>query len=168
MILIMPVVSDTSPIWNLASIQQLDLLHEQFPLVLIPSEVLAELQLESGYPETALIQQALKAQWIQVKRLGLSHLKQSLMRELDQGEAASIALALEYNITKIIIDEADGRSIAKALGLRPTGVLGILLRAKNKGKIESVKQEMQKLRHNAGFFIAESLFQRVLVEAGEV
>lgn len=65
------------------------------------------------------------------------------------------------------MDEADGRAVAKALGLQPIGILGILLMAKNRGKLESVKNEMQKLRHEAGFFIEESLFQRILLEAGE-
>ena len=51
----MPVVSNTSPIWNLASIQQLDLLRRQCADVLIPPDVLDELQLESGLPETLQI-----------------------------------------------------------------------------------------------------------------
>ena len=89
------------------------------------------------------------------------------MLELDRGEAAAIALALERNIPRVIIDEADGRAAAKALGLHPMGILGILLRAKHEGVLPSVNEEMQKLRHDAGFFIAESLFQRILVEAGE-
>lgn len=73
----MRVVSNTSPIWNLASIERLDLLHDQCPEVLIPPEVLAELQLESGCPETARIQHALDAQWIQVEHLRTSYLKRS-------------------------------------------------------------------------------------------
>ena len=163
----MPVVSNTSPIWNLASIQQLDLLRRQCADVLIPPDVLDELQLESGLPETLQIQRALDAQWIHVEPLKTAHLKQSLMLELDRGEAAAIALALERNIPRVIIDEADGRAAAKALGLHPMGILGILLRAKHEGVLPSVNEEMQKLRHDAGFFIAESLFQRILVEAGE-
>jgi predicted nucleic acid-binding protein len=163
----MPVVSNTSPIWNLASIQQLDLLRRQCADVLIPPDVLDELQLESGLPETHRIQQALDAQWIHVEPLKTAHLKQSLMLELDRGEAAAIALALERNIPRVIIDEADGRAAAKVLGLHPMGILGILLRAKHEGVLPSVNEEMQKLRHDAGFFIAESLFQRILVEAGE-
>ena len=147
----MPVVSNTSPIWNLASIQRLDLLHDQFSEILIPSEVLAELRLESGCPETGRIQHALDAQWIQIESLKTSHLKRSLMLELDQGEAAAIALALEWNISRIIIDETDGRATAKVLGLHPTGILGVLLRGKHDGKIESVKHEMQKLRHEDKF-----------------
>ena len=129
--------------------------------------MLDELQLESGLPETLRIQQALDAQWIHVEPLKTAHLKQSLMFELDRGEAAAIALALERNIPRVIIDEADGRATAKALGLHPMGILGILLRAKHEGVLPSVNDEMQKLRHDAGFFIAESLFQRILVEAGE-
>ena len=163
----MPVVSNTSPIWNLASIQQLDLLRRQCADVLIPPDVLDELQLESGLPETLQIQRALDAQWIHVEPLKTAYLKQSLMLELDRGEAAAIALALERNIPRVIIDEADGRAAAKALGLHPMGILGILLRAKHEGVLPSVNEEMQKLRHDAGFFIAESLFQRILVEAGE-
>jgi predicted nucleic acid-binding protein len=163
----MHVVSNTSPIWNLASIERLDLLHDQFSEVFIPEEVLAELQLGSEYPEITRIQKALDEQWIQIKPLRSSHLKHSIMLEVDQGEAAAIALALEYKITRIIMDEADGRAVAKALGLQPIGILGILLMAKNRGKLESVKNEMQRLRHEAGFFIAESLFQRILLEAGE-
>ncbi|GAK56436.1 hypothetical protein U27_03398 [Candidatus Vecturithrix granuli] len=53
------------------------------------------------------------------------------------------------------------------MGLRPIGILGILLRAKREGKIASLSREMLRLRHEAGFFIAESLFQRLRREAGE-
>ncbi|WP_446008090.1 DUF3368 domain-containing protein [Candidatus Electrothrix sp.] len=53
------------------------------------------------------------------------------------------------------------------MGLRPTGILGILLRAKSDGKVISVSDEMIRLRHEAGFFISDSLFQHVRRVAGE-
>ena len=65
----MRVVSNTSPIWNLASIRRLDLLREQWHEVLIPAEVLSELRMESGYPETDRIRAALDAQWIRMTPL---------------------------------------------------------------------------------------------------
>lgn len=68
----------------------------------------------------------------------------------------------------MLMDEADGRAVAKAMGLCPTGVLAILLRAKYEGKISSVSDEMSRLRNEAGFFIAESLFRHVQREAGEL
>jgi len=40
----MPVVSNTSPILNLAIVDQLNLLHRQFGEILIPSAVLDELK----------------------------------------------------------------------------------------------------------------------------
>jgi len=164
----MPVVSNTSPIWNLASIKKLYLIHEQFSDVLIPDEVLAELRVGYDYPAMVEIQRALDEKWLKVEHLNNQHLKQSLMLELDSGEAAAIALAIELGIPHILIDEADGRATAKTMGLQPTGVLGILLRAKNEGKIISLLDELLKLRHESGFFIAEALFQRILREAGEI
>ena len=81
-----------------------------------------------------------------------------LRLELDQGEAAAIALSLKLGHQQILMDERDGRAKAKALGLQPVGILGILLRAKRKDQIHSVKTAMQALRREAGFFIADELF----------
>lgn len=163
----MRVVSNTSPILNLAIINQLDLLRQQFTEVLIPSTVLAELKPEAEFPGSELIRQALQTEWLRVVELKDTHLRQALILELDQGEAAAIALALELGVERILMDERDGRTKAKALGLRPVGVLGVLLRAKRDGYLDSVESTMQVLRRAAGFFIADDLFEAVLIEAGE-
>lgn len=47
------------------------------------------------------------------------NLQQSCMLELNGGEAAAIALALEPGVSQILMDETDGRAAAKAMGLRP-------------------------------------------------
>jgi predicted nucleic acid-binding protein len=163
----MPIVSNTSPILNLAIINHLDLLHQQFDEIIIPPDVLTELQPGINLPGVPVIQQALNAQWLKVVQLKSSHLIQALMLELDPGEAAAIALTLELGHTQILVDEREGRAKAKALGLQPVGVLGVLLRAKFDGQISSVETVMQALRHEAGFFIANDLYEAVLVEAGE-
>ncbi len=90
-----------------------------------------------------------------------------LRLELDQGEAAAIAVAIELSHTRILMDERDGRAKAKALGLQPVGILGVLLRAKLDGQIPSVGTSLQALRREAGFFIADDLYDAVLIEAGE-
>ena len=51
----MPVVSNTSPIWNLAAIEPLDLLHEQFPDLYIPDDVWDELQVMRDCPAVSRI-----------------------------------------------------------------------------------------------------------------
>ncbi len=82
MILPMPVVSNTSPIWNLASIERLDLFHEQFSDVRIPHDVWQELQVGHEYPEVVRIQRAIDAKWITVESLSNPYLQQSLMLEI--------------------------------------------------------------------------------------
>ena len=121
MILPMLAVSNTSPIWNLASIERLELLHDQFPIVHIPQEVWRELHAAGDSHEIRRIQRAEKDGWIQVESVKNPHVLQSLMLALHCGEAAAIALALEAGISRILMDETEGRSVAKAMGLHPTG-----------------------------------------------
>lgn len=163
----MLVVSNTSPILNLAIIHQLDLLLQQFERVLIPLAVLAELRVETDFPGAQTVQQAIQDEWLCVVELKDIHLARALALELDEGEAAAIALAIELETTRILVDEQDGRAKAKALGLQPIGLLGVLLRAKREGKLDSVQAAMQALKRDAGFFIARDLFDAILAEAGE-
>lgn len=91
----------------------------------------------------------------------------ALRRDLDQGEAESIALALELTADLVLLDEKNGRYAATRLGCRPLGVLGILLDAKRQAKILAIKPHLDALRHQAGFFIADELYERVLHLAQE-
>jgi predicted nucleic acid-binding protein len=163
----MPVVSNTSPILNLAIINQLDLLRQQFGEVLIPPAVQTELKVETQFPGTTVVRQALQGQWLRVVEPQDVHLARVLAFELDQGEAATIALAVELSAEQVLMDERDGRAKAKAMGLQPVGVLGVLLRAKRAGNLDSVRVAMQALRGEAGFFVADDLFMTILIDAGE-
>ncbi|MBI3242169.1 MAG: DUF3368 domain-containing protein [Chloroflexi bacterium] len=163
----MLVVSDTSPILNLAIIGQLDLLRTQFSEVLIPPAVLAELKPETESPGADVIRRALQAQWIRTTSVRDDRLIQALRLELDEGEAEAIALALELKADYVLIDEHEGREIAKAMLLTPIGILGVLLRAKRDGALDAVEPVLRALRQEAGFYIAEDLFTVVLAEAGE-
>ena len=57
--------------------------------------------------------------------------------------------------------------IAELYGLNKTGILGILLKAKKQGIIPSLKDEMNKLRQDAHFWISAPLFEKLLRAAGE-
>ncbi|HXJ95855.1 MAG TPA: DUF3368 domain-containing protein [Terriglobia bacterium] len=67
----------------------------------------------------------------------------------------------------VLIDEQEGRQLAAQAGLSVTGVLGILLRAKQSGHIPALRPEIQSLRHKARFFIAPLLEAKLLAAAGE-
>jgi predicted nucleic acid-binding protein len=163
----MPVVSDTSPILNLAILRRLDLLKEQFEDILIPTAVLDELRIGVNLPGADVIKSALCEEWIRLQEVENRHLVLTLSRDLDVGEAEAIALALQVGAEQILIDERDGRLAAKALGLKTIGVLGVLLRAKRQGRLASLELAMEELRKEAGFYIAPDLFASLLKEAGE-
>ena len=82
--------------------------------------------------------------WIQV--IGLSTAPSLVaVKTLDPGEAAVIELAIELDIDTVCIDEWRGRRAAKAVGLKVTGSLGLLGRAKNQGLIPEVRSWVKKL-----------------------
>lgn len=158
----MLVVSNTSPILNLAIVSQLDLMRQQFSQIQIPPAVLGELKPDEERPGSLAIRDAIAAGWIQVQPTSNKALVQLLKQTLDGGEAEAISLALELQAEWILLDERDGRKKAKALGLQVTGVLGILLRAKESGELSSLQPVIQDLTANAGFRIAPELLAKVL------
>jgi len=158
----MLVVSNTSPILNLAIVGQLDRLRQQFGQIQIPPVVLDELKIAEDRPGSQPIQAAITAGWIQVQPVSNHSLVQLLRQTLDGGEAEAISLALELQSDWILLDERDGRKVAKSLGLQVTGVLGVLLRAKESGDLPSLQPVIADLTENAGFRIAPELLARVL------
>ena len=163
----MLVVSDTSPVLNLAVIGHLELLRQQFGEVVFPPAVLEELKVDSDYPGTSQIRQAIEDGWLRKMDLKNDQMVRVLKRELDDGEAEAIALALEMGIEVVLIDERDGRAAAKAVGLSPIGILGVLLQAKLLGQIDSLGVILDKLQNDAGFYINDRLVKNMLAEAGE-
>ncbi|WP_223257355.1 DUF3368 domain-containing protein [Phormidesmis priestleyi] len=87
-----------------------------------------------------------------------------MKQTLDRGEAEAIALAIELKADWTLLDEREGRKVAKSLGLKVTGVLGILLRAKQLGEIESLQLVIDDLINKAGFRIAPELLTQILTQ----
>ncbi len=163
----MPVVSNTSPVLNLAIIDHLSLLHEQFGEIWIPTAVLEELRVEEELPGSHAVHEALEAGWLRVREAKGQMLVQVLQRDLDRGEAEAIVLTLQVEARRVLLDEREGRRIAKSLGLDVTGVLGILLRAKREGRLPSLRKVMDELQGRAGFRIGTGLYAALLEESGE-
>lgn len=160
----MIVVSDTSPISNLAAIDQLELLQQIYGSVIIPTAVYQEL-INSGDTDPAVL--AIKTvNWIETCSATNITLLQTLQNNLDIGEAEAITLAIELNAERLIIDERRGRNEAIRLGLQVTGILGILLAAKQQGLIPLIQPLLDDLIAN-GFWIREQLYAELLQLAGE-
>ena len=163
----MVAASDTSPISNLALIGRLELLRVQFGEVWIPGAVKRELDRLPSPEGRASIKQAMQAGWLRCRDIANAPLAAVLANDLDEGEAEAIALATEIPADVLLIDEKDGRALARQAGVPVRGVLGILIRAKAMGSVSSVKPEIEALRRLAGFFVATNLEEEVLRSIGE-
>jgi predicted nucleic acid-binding protein len=161
----MIVVSDTSPLTNLAAIGHFDLLRKLFGQIHIAPGVWDELN-HGGlrHPGSSEVE---NASWVRRHAVGNGNLVVVLQRDLDRGESETLALAVELNAEIVLLDEQEGRRTATRLGLRPLGVLGILLEAKRRGEIEEIRSLLDALRNQAGFFLSEGLYQQTLDQAGE-
>ena len=161
----MLIVCDTSPIINLAIIDHLWLLPKIYGQIIIPQTVYDEIVI-AGAGETGADDVRL-AKWIEVRNCTINDLWERLKKELDPGEAEAIALAFEIQADRILIDERKGRQKAIELLLKPVGVLGVLLRAKQDNLISEVTPLLDRLMEEADFFIHENLYYEVKALAGE-
>ena len=157
-------VSNTSPISNLASISRLDILFYQFPELWIPPAVAEQL---AAHPEPASINGAIKKGQIQIAPPPPIAFVKILSMQLHLGEAEAIALASESRAEILLIDEQEGRRVATEIGLKSTGVLGGLLRAKELCHLDAIRPEIFALRARPRFFISPKLEAKVLAAAHE-
>lgn len=161
----MIIISDTSPITNLLAIDHIHLLPALYSQVVIPNGVAEELLRVNSRMEQ--IKSLLLEGWLQVKVVTDWKLYEEILVLLDKGESEAIALGIEMNADLLLMDETKGRQLAKDYGLKVTGLLGILIEAKTKAFIISVKDLLDGLIEKAGFYVDRNLYDSVLKAAGE-
>lgn len=89
-----------------------------------------------------------------------------LGRKFALGEIQAIAIAIERH-TLLIIDDSDGRQVARRLGVEVTGSLGVLVRARHQKLIPALRPLVLRLRNETNFHVAGMLLDSVLTELGE-
>jgi uncharacterized protein len=163
----MIVVSDTSPITNLAAVGLLDLLHQLYDRVIIPQAVYDEMASFNYSVPGALEVQTLS--WINSQPVADIKRSQELQIQLDIGEAEAIILALELQADLLLIDERKGRKVAAQCGVKKiNGLLGVLLEAKQKKLLPEIKPIMDALIDHQNFRISDRLYRRVLYHLQKV
>ncbi len=147
------VIADTSCLIVLTKIDALQFLKKLYQEIFVTPEIVTEFGDE--LPE-----------WIVVEEVSDKRFLQILNTSLDLGEASAIALALEKKDSLLILDDLRGRREAEKLGLRITGTLGVLLKAKQQDVIKKIKPYIEKLKQR-DFHISLQLEKEILELSGE-
>jgi uncharacterized protein len=155
------VVSDTSPLTYLHQIEHFTLLRTLYDEVVIPPAVERELK------EASRLHEHFDWSIVRVANPINSKMVDSLSATLDRGESEAIVVASEINADLLLIDEADGREVASKLGIRHTGLLGVLLEGKRRGAIPEVASLIDRLVGKTSFRVRPDVRREVLRLAGE-
>lgn len=150
------VICDASCIIALEDIGELKILKGLFHQVTITDIVRNEIQVSVDLPN-----------WINISTDYEEREMKILELEIDKGEASAIALALKNPSSRIILDEKRGRKVAKRLGLKVIGTLGLVIAAKEKGIIKSGKEVLEKLEIH-GFWLSDQMKRNILIRLKEI
>jgi len=156
-------VINTGPIIALvAARQSLEILPQLYSKLILPRAVWNELMAGGpGYPEIKALEGLANTVEIPPEEI---HVTDTRAMTLDAGEAAVIQTALDTGISRVIIDEKLGRKVAAHCGLKVTGSLGVLVRAKNLGLIANITPSLQSMTR-AGVRISPLLRRLALEQA---
>ncbi len=158
----MIVFSNTTPIIALSGINKLDLLPALFDTVHVVDAVVEE----CAAGGKIFVPDLTKLSWIQIVSRVICQ-DHYAVSKLDQGEKYTILAAFGMKADYVIIDERIGRNIAEYMGLSVTGTLGVLLKAKQKGSIDSFSDCVKAMQNN-GIYYHTKLVENLALQAGEI
>jgi len=162
----MNVVSNTGPIIALAKLDRLDILVSLFSTVLIPPMVYRELVGRIG-EEWSAIEKGLQT-FIEITEVPeVPRETVVALMAIDEGERQAISLAISVGPdTLLLLDDKAGRTAAKQLGVHVTGIVGLLLLAKERRLIPSVTEYLEALRLY-GYWLSDEIIAVAIYMAGE-
>lgn len=157
------VIADTSPLLNLALIDELGLVDRRWDTVTVPGAVWDELT--AGEAGLDAIRSLRERGGIDVVDVEPSEFYVELRHELDRGEAAAITLAVRQDPDVLLLDEREARAVARRHDLSVTGAIGVLLWGARRDLVE-MEAALDSLQ-GAGFWINDELYERAIARASE-
>lgn len=142
------IISDTSILILLNKIGELEILNKVYGKILTTPEVVEE------FGESLPL-------WIEIRKVSDKKYQKLLETQVDSGEASTIALATEFEDVLLLLDDLKARKLVKSLGLKFTGTLGVIYKAKQMSIIKKVKPLIDKLLLT-NFHISENIISEFL------
>ena len=160
--LIEKVVVNSSPLIVLFKSEQADLLPLLFKRIVVPEQVFSEVTDNKG--DDSAKKNLPFVEWIIREKVEIP--LSIAAWNLGKGESSVFAYAMVETEHWAIVDDLAARRCAKTFGIQTIGTGGLLILAKRRGIIKSVKRRIDRFR-DAGLYLSESVIQLLLSEAGE-
>ena len=143
------IISDTSCLILFEKIGYIDLLFQVYQHVITTPQIAKEF----SHPLPG---------WLKIVSVRDYKYLDFISTQVDLGEASAIALAKEIEHSLLIIDELRGRKLAHKLGLKFTGSLGVIHKAKEMGVIPLIRPVLDKI-NATNFRISEKILSELLL-----
>lgn len=151
----MLVVSDATPLQVLIRLGHADILRTLYQHVVIPPAVAAELS-HPNTPSDVRAWLAAGHEWLRTQSPSVGNSPEVS----GAGEREAIRLALELGADYLLVDDLEARTVARQLGIRIIGTIGILDFADARGLLQ-IRPAIERLRE-IGFYIDEAIIAQIL------
>lgn len=142
------VISDTSCLIVLSKLDMLEILNKSYSDIVVTEEIAEE------FGETL-------PEWVRIVPVTNKNYQKLLEATLDRGESSAIALAFDLPNSLLIVDDLKARKEAIRIGLKITGTLGVLYKAKLRGFIQDLKPVVIQLEKH-GFHLSNKIREEIL------
>lgn len=157
------VLSNTSPLQYLFQLGHLELLPRFYRQVTVPPAVVQELA--DGRALGVALPVPEQLPWVQVQAPAAAP-GGAGAGTLGAGEQAVLALALATPNALVLLDDGRARRVGQALGLRMTGTVGVLARARREGLVPRLAPLLDRLA-TLGFRLSAPARTTALTLVGE-
>ena len=157
------VIINSTPIIALCKVDRLEILHKLYGEVTIPQAVFREVTEKND----VVMQRISSCQWIHVESVKDTSSRKMYKAKLHDGEVEVMILAQECEGEHlVIIDDSAARRTADYLGLTLTGTMGVLIKAKQLGFLDSVMSVVAQMEAHQ-IYLSDALKVQVRRLAGE-
>lgn len=160
----MKVICDAAVLIGRAKIGGLDLLRKLYGNIYIPWSVYEEVVVKGG--RRPGVEEIDRAKWIKKVKIKDRAAVNLLVSELGHGESEALVLSKELKADLLILDDGRARTAAISAGFQIMGLAGLLLLAKQRNLIQTVKPLFEELIQK-NFRLSEKIMQTILEKAGE-
>lgn len=157
------VIADSSPLILLAKIERLDILSSLYDEIYIPEAVHNEINaIQDKVSEIVN-----STPFIIRQSIVNTELLNGFPKTLHNGEIEAMVLYQERNADLLIMDDKRAVSEARRRGQNVVGLLGVIVKAKQEGIVDSIRQILNDLTLKHNYYISDDLVEGICKEFGE-